>query len=133
MVEIQIIFKKRGEFVATVLYDDGSEEDQPITDIDIDILNQYYKKHGETPPQSISQRIVEAKKKWVDNMQDQLSDLTSLYDRRTLLQRLHSEYINKDNGHSPEEVEAFAKAYKLANDLPKHGGRGKFKCHLKIY
>lgn len=66
-------------------------------------------------------------------MQEQLSDLTSLYDRRTLLQRLHSEYINKDNGHSPEEVEAFAKAYKLANDLPKHGGRGKSQCHLKIY
>lgn len=66
-------------------------------------------------------------------MQDQLSHLTSLYDRRLLLLRLHSKYLNKDDIHSPEKVEAFSKAYKLENDIPKHCGRGKSWCHSKIH
>jgi len=39
--------------------------------------------------------------------------------------------LNKDDIHNPEKVEAFSKAYKLGNDLRKHGGRVPLPPQLK--
>lgn len=104
-------------------FDDGKDYVLDAMEVDIEHLAQYYNEKKEPPPKIVEKRISQARAQWFSRMQFHLADLKSLYDRRLLLQRLHSEYENRHGKHSEADVCHFGAAYKMANDLPKHAGR----------
>jgi len=125
---------KEDRYEASVVYDGFLQPTcEDAMDIDIDLLSKYIKDHkGEQISWDwIDERIAEAKNEWFSRLQETLANLGSLNDHNLLVTRLNSEYKNKAGNHCLDDVEAFGRAYKLANGIGKHGGRVSLPAHLR--
>ena len=137
--DIKYTRKKKSEpesCMATVLYD-GEPKLTCVdaNDIDIDLLSKlYYKKRDiKIIPNMLATRIRNASDEWFTELQETLRDLPSLSDHNLLVTRLNSEYKNKQGKHCAADVQALGRAYKLANDIGKHGGRVPLPAHLRTF
>ena len=73
-----------------------------------------------------------AKKMWFKNTQELLADANRhrAYDRLTKKLHLLFEKSHKENGPSDQDTIALGRAYKLSNDLFKHGGKVAVPLHF---
>lgn len=129
--------KKRSGGPAELLvqYDDGDKEWRPANELEPekldhannDVVVEYVKEHNLLGWRDLAWVSAYTKKvecQWLSTAQQYLSDRQRLYTLDLLRKKLHSMYnkLHQKNGPYDADTILFGRAYKLSNDIGKHGG-----------